>query len=145
MSHPLSTVDLMSTSPPSVIGARAEAAVTSALVRAGRSVFLPTFGAHSRIDLVYENGNGLVRVQCKTSKLGDGVLIFRTCSNTANRPVEYRGEIDAFGVYSPELDDVCLVPVDVAPIRRCYLRLQPVRNGQQKGVLWAADYHLGPP
>src|SRR4051794_9022661 len=73
-------------STPTEIGARAEAAVTSALVRAGKPVFLPIFGANTRIDLVYADDGGLVRVQCKTSRVVGDVLVFRTCSNTKNVP-----------------------------------------------------------
>src|SRR5690349_11999625 len=94
---------------PTQVGARAEAAVASALVRAGRPVFLPVFGVNSRIDLVYEDDGRLVRVQCKTSRVVREVLIFRTCSNTKNSPRAYLGEVDVFGVFSPERDLVYLV------------------------------------
>jgi hypothetical protein len=52
LSHPLLNVTAMPAATPTDIGARAEAAVASALVRAGKAVFLPAFGANSRIDLV---------------------------------------------------------------------------------------------
>lgn len=130
---------------PSGIGARAEAAVASALVRAGKSVFLPAFAAHDRIDLIYMDATRVVRVQCKTSRLVGEVLRFRTCSNTANRPRTYDGEIDAFGVYSPTTGLVYLVPADDVPDRVCHLRLAPARNGQTRGLRWADDYVLGPP
>lgn len=134
----------MTVSPP-VVGARAEAAVASALVRAGKAVFLPAFGAHSRVDLVYDDGQQLVRVQCKTSRLVDGGLSFRTCSNTGQEERSYMGEADMFGVYSPDLDRVYLVPVAEMPSRKGFLRLSPAKNGQQHGVRWANDYLLGRP
>jgi hypothetical protein len=130
---------------PSSIGARAEAAVAAALVRAGRAVFLPAFAAHDRIDLVYVDGADLVRVQCKTSRLIGDVLRFRTCSNTANVPRGYGGEVDAFGVYSPDTERVYIVPAHDLPTRVCHLRLAPPRNGQRQGVRWAEHYLLGPP
>jgi hypothetical protein len=74
-----------------------------------------------------------------------GALCFQTCSNTANVRVDYRGQIDAFGVYSPELDRVYLVPVDDVSLRGCHLRIEPTRNGQQVGIRWASDYIIGPP
>jgi hypothetical protein len=131
---------------PSVIGARAEAAIASALARAGFDVYLPIFAAHGRVDLVYETLDGrLVRAQCKTSRRIGDVVRFSACSNTANQPRDYRGEVDVFCVYSPDLDLVYIVPVEEAPTRAGYLRLTPTRNGQSKGVRWADDYVLGPP
>ncbi|MDQ6910528.1 MAG: group I intron-associated PD-(D/E)XK endonuclease, partial [Actinomycetota bacterium] len=67
---------------------------------------------------------------------------FKTCSNTRNLPKNYHGEVDFFGVYSPELDAVYLVPIDQVPERMGSLRLHPARNGQAKGLRWASDYVL---
>jgi hypothetical protein len=130
---------------PSAIGARAEAAVASALVRAGRAVFVPAFAAHERVDLVYLGAERPVRVQCKAARVAGGVVIFKTCSYTANRPRAYTDEIDEFGVYALGTGLVYLVPSAGLPIRECTLRLEPVRNGQAAGIRWAADYLLGPP
>lgn len=135
----------MTVATPTEIGARAEAAVASALVRAGRAVFLPAFGANSRVDLIYEDDGSLVRVQCKTSRVVGDVIVFRTCSNTDNLPRAYAGEVDVFGVYSPTTDLVYLVPAAGLPTRYCSLRLTRARNGQRKRVWWAGDYLLGPP
>jgi hypothetical protein len=130
---------------PTEVGARAEAAVASALVRSGRSVFLPVFGLNTRTDLIYEAQDKLLKVQCKTARLLGQVLGFRTCSNTKNVPRSYDGEIDEFGVYSPDLNLVYLVPARGLPTRFCSLRLAPTRNGQSKGVWWADHFVLGPP
>lgn len=135
----------MAKTAPSVIGSRAEMAVASALQRAGMSVFVPLFAAHSRVDLIAATEVDLLRVQCKTARLLGGALFFRTCSNTNNVPQDYRHEIDAFGVYSPALNAVYLVPVGSAPLRGCHLRIEEARNGQQAGVRLAADYLVGPP
>ena len=125
---------------PSALGAQAELAVASALTRAGRQVYLPFFAAHTRVDLVFEDELGLHRVQCKTSRLRGDVVTFATCSNTKHVRKDYRGEVDLFGVYSPELDQVFMVPVGDVPLRLGHLRLRPARNGQSKGIRWAADY-----
>lgn len=74
---------------PSAIGERAEANVLAALVMAGCEAYLP-FDGSSRSDLVFGDGDGLHRVQCRTARLQGEVLILRTCSNTANRPRDYR-------------------------------------------------------
>ena len=125
---------------PSALGAQAELAVASALTRAGRQVYLPFFAAHTRVDLVFEDELGLHRVQCKTSRLRGDVVAFATCSNTKHVRKDYRGEVDLFGVYSPELDQVFMVPVGDVPLRLGHLRLRPARNVQSKGIRWAADY-----
>ena len=120
-------------------------AVASALHRAGWDVFTPLFAPHSRVDLIVIGPRGVLRVQCKTSRPARGALYFRTCSNTANVPVDYLEQIDAFGVYSPDLHRVYLVPINDLPVRGGTLRLEPARNGQQVGVRWAKDYLVGPP
>jgi hypothetical protein len=126
---------------PSMIGERAEAAVLHALVQSGKSLYLP-FGASTRCDVIAEDDDGLVRVQSKNGRLLGDVVKFSTCSNTGNRPKDYVGEVDAFGVYSVDLGAVYLVPIDVVASRACHLRLSPTLNGQRKGILWADDYHL---
>ncbi len=75
----------------------------------------------------------------------NGSLCFHTCSHTGNVPVDYRDQIDAFAVYSPELNRVYLVPVGDAPVRGCTLRLEAPRNGQRSGIRWASDHEIGPP
>ncbi len=125
---------------PSGIGAVAEAEVAHALLRAGRDVYVPLFKPHARVDLVVGGPGGLLRVQCKTSRCHGGALVFRTCSNTGNVAQDYRGEIDAFGVWSPELEQAFLVPVTDVALRGSHLRLRPPANGQARGIRWAADY-----
>jgi hypothetical protein len=127
---------------PSEIGARAEREVAYALERAGWTVYLPMFANHARIDLVACGGDEVVRVQCKTSRLKSGAICFRTCSNTRNVPKDYVGQIDAFGVYSPELERVFLVPIEGMPSRLCSLRLAPAVSGQVKGIRLADDYEV---
>jgi hypothetical protein len=130
---------------PGEIGARAEAAVASALVRAGLAVFVPAFAAHGRVDVIYLDDDRTVRVQCKSGRLIGDIVQFRTCSNTANRPRAYEGEVDEFGVYSPDTGLVYLVPAVGLPTRACALRLGTTRNGQSSGIRWARDFELGPP
>jgi hypothetical protein len=130
---------------PSIIGARAEREVAYALERAGWQVYLPFFASHARVDLIAMRSEELVRVQCKTSRLRNGALVFRTCSNTGNVPRRYDGEIDVFGVYSPELDKVYLVPSANVPASEwCYLRVQAAANNQRVGIRYAADYEVTP-
>ena len=131
--------------PPSEQGARTEAAVASALARSGAQVFVPVFGSAGRIDLVYTRLDRAVRVQCKTARRVDDSLYFSTCSNTKNERASYDGQIDEFGVYSPDTNLVYLISAGGLPTRACSLRLAPPRNGQRARIRWAADYELGPP
>ena len=117
----------------------------SALHRAGMSVFIPVCGAHSRVDLVVERGGALLKVQVKTCRLGQGLLVFPACSHTGNVNESYQGQVDAFAAYSPDLDLVYLVPIIDVPLRLCTLRLEPARNNQASKIRWAADCLIGPP
>jgi hypothetical protein len=128
---------------PSNIGARAEVEVAAALTRVGKQVYLPLCTSHGRVDLIFADESGLHRVQCKTSRLIDDVISFSTCSNTGGLRKDYQGQVDYLGVYSPDLGQVFLLPIDDLPSRGCHLRLGPARNAQQKGVRWAADYLIG--
>ena len=64
-------------------------------------------------------------MQCKTSRVINGCVVFYTCSNSRGVRKSYANEADVFGVYSPDLDRVFLVPVSDAPARACTLRLDP--------------------
>jgi hypothetical protein len=130
---------------PSVVGARSEMAVMSALHRAGMDVFVPICGAHSRTDLVAARSDVLLRVQVKTCRMAPGLLVFPACSHTGKVNESYHGQVDAFAVYSPDLDLVYLVPIAEVPSRLCTLRLEPTKNNQASKVRWADDYLIGPP
>jgi hypothetical protein len=131
---------------PSVVGARAEREVAYALERTGWHVYLPMFASHARVDLVALRGADCLRIQVKTSLLKKGVVVFRPYSNTGNVPRNYhQGEVDVFGVYSPELDRVFVVPIEDTSTRWCSLRLGPTANNQAAGVRFAKDYELTPP
>jgi hypothetical protein len=118
-------------------------AVAHALHRSGWEVFVPLFAAHGRVDLVADRGNGPQRVQVKTGRLKAGCIEFRCCSNTSNAPRDYGGEVDLFGVYVPELDAAYLVPVGDVRSRKGFLRVEPAKNGQRRGIRWACDYVVG--
>jgi hypothetical protein len=56
--------------------------------------------------------------------------------------MSYTGIAELFGVYWPARDEIYLVPVNDVPKSRGWLRLEPTRNNQQKGVRMAADYEF---
>jgi hypothetical protein len=129
--------------PTTVAGNRTEGAVLAALIRTGRTVLLPFGGGH-RYDLAYEEDGRLVKVQCKTARLKGGSLKFNTASVdllTRTRRT-YHGQVDMFGVFSPDLIRVYLVPVALLPNTEAMLRVEPAKNAQSRGIRWAADFEL---
>jgi hypothetical protein len=134
MAHPVDT------------GQKTEAIVLAELVKRDYRVSIP-FGVNHRYDLIIDQDDQLIRAQCKTGRLVDGKVIFNARStnghNTAAgvRSSLYRGQADIFLVYCPQLDKLYWIPVEEvghAP----HLRVAPPKNGQVKGVRWAADYEM---
>ena len=113
----------------------------TALVHGGKAVYLP-FGASGRCDLIYQDADGLHRMQVKNGILRGGIVRFATCSNTANVPIDYREDVDVFGVYCHELQSVFVVPVTSVPLRAGFLRVRPARNNQQRNIRWAEQFRL---
>jgi hypothetical protein len=105
---------------PKAIGDRTTLAIIAGLNAAGFLVTVP-FGENTRYDLVIDDGTRLLRVQCKTGRLRKGAVAFNTCSSYAHHQNpqvikrSYEGEIDLFGVYCPETEDVYLVPIEDCP------------------------------
>ena len=124
---------------PSEIGERAEAAVLFALAAMGKRMLVP-FAGHYPYDLVFEEDGKFLKVQCKSGRARNGVLMFRTHYVGRGPARDYRDEIDFFGVYCHERSEVYLVPVEDAPPRNAHLRLEPPRNGQEAGIRHAAKY-----
>lgn len=124
----------------SVIGARTEAKVLSALASLAFVVSVP-FGV-ARYDFVVDTPYGFKRVQCKTGRLKNGAIQFSPCSIDRNgRSVGYEDSADYFGVYCFENDHTYLVPVShVGKNRPATLRVDSTKSGQVKGIRWAKDY-----
>lgn len=130
------------------IGNIAEAHVLAALCDKFYTVLIP-YGGGCRYDLLIDNDGQFTRVQCKNGCLRNGRILFKTCSvdrNWSGHSSKERSytadEIDAFGVYCPELGTVYLVPLKDCATSRVTLRINPPRNGQTKGIRYASDYLL---
>jgi len=54
----------------------------------------------------------------------------------------YRGDVEYFAVYSPDLDKVYLIPIDHVGTTSASLRLVPTKAGNQHGIRLAEDYEL---
>ncbi len=134
---------------PKVVGDRTTLAVMAALQAAGYDLYAP-FGENTRVDLIAEGGEHLLRIQIKSGRLRDGAVRFSCCSNYAHHPAPalarraYHGEVDAFAVYCRETRGVYLVPIGELPVNtEASLRLAPARNNQQRRIRLAADYEIG--
>jgi hypothetical protein len=133
---------------PKAIGDRTTLAVMLALSDAGYAISVP-FGENTRYDLVADDGERLLKVQCKTGRLRGGAVFFRPSSSYAHHASprqtrrRYEGEIDFFGVYCSDTGGVFLVPIEhVATTWMASLRVEPARNSQKKRIRRAADYEV---
>ena len=134
---------------PKLVGDRTTAMVLARLLEIYEVVLLP-FGENQRYDLVIEDENKFVKVQCKTGRLQKtGAIKFNTSSSSYHHPNaptrygnshDYRGQADFFGIYCPENGSVYMVPVDAVGRRQAFLRVAPTQNSQRVGVRWARDY-----
>jgi hypothetical protein len=124
-------------------GNLSEAKILAAFVVAGYLVSVP-FGAGHKYDFVVDDTTRLLRIQCKTGRVKNGVLLFNAFSQSGNGAVKmsYRGLADSFAVLNPESDKVYLVPVDEVGVTDVSLRLTPTLNGQTRRVRWAEFYLL---
>jgi hypothetical protein len=132
---------------PSEKGSVSEAQLLAALVRTGHCVLVP-YGDHKRYDLAIDENGALRRIQVKTGRLDNGVVIFKTASKATNKKHEgkwqnYEGSVDYFGVYCPQNAKCYLVPAEGCTKSDCYLRIDPVKNSRVYNSRWAKDYELG--
>jgi len=126
-------------------GSLSESKILAALLAAEYKVSIP-WGQNTRYDLIADTNGTLYRVQCKTAWMSkDGTRLHfntRSCNATIT-PKSYRGQIEYFAVYSPDLDKVYLLAVDDVGQTSCQLRLKPTRNNQKDKVRYATDYEIG--
>ncbi len=134
---------------PTEKGNIAEAKLATAAIELGIGVCLP-MGDGCRYDLIFDFGTELMRVQCKWApRKGDVIPArFRTCRYAPGRgyvrTVYTADEVDALGLYCPQLDRCYLLPIADFPTQVfAHLRLAPARNNQREGVRMAAQYELG--
>ncbi len=88
-------------------GNLSEARILAALVAAGYLVSVP-FGSGHKYDFVVDDSTSLFRVQCKTGRVKNGVLLFNAYGQSGNGSVKmsYRGLADLFAVLNPVDDKV---------------------------------------
>ena len=129
-------------------GAIAELAIAATAAKHGIIVSRPLTEGQ-RYDLIFDLGDKLLRVQCKSAaKVGTVIPIHvGGCYHSPRgyvRSTYDKSDIDAVAAYCPDLDRCYLLPMDlVARKTYLHLRLGPTKNNQSIGVKWAAHYEFG--
>lgn len=121
-----------------------ELKIATKLVELGEQILFP-YGDNNRYDIVVDKGDKFVKIQCKTGRLKNGVVIFNTCSHHCRKNYimkNYRGEIDLFGIYCPQNKKCYLVPVEDVGVSNARLRVYPPKNNQHKKIIFAKKYEL---
>ena len=129
---------------PSDVGQMSEIMILRELIRNGYRVSIPFMGMNQRYDFIVDNGSNLLRAQCKTGKLTEGKIIFNGCSVDKKQSRRYTDEVEIFLVYCPDTDKVYWLPIEEITSDKPYLRVDPPKNGQTKGIRWAVQFELCP-
>jgi hypothetical protein len=125
-------------------GEMAEGFILSALLQKGFSVSIP-FGNNQRYDMIIDDGNKLLRAQCKTGRLIMGCVSFSVASKNGFTNVRrsYHNDIEIFLVYCQDINKVYKVPVGITPTNEMRLRIESVKShAPQSAIHWAKDYEL---
>lgn len=125
------------------VGDISNSKILTALLGLGYPVLTP-FGDNQRYDLVFERDGKFFKVQSKTGRLSKGAIVFAASNQAGGGGPRrsYKGQIDYFGVYCPELRASFLVPAEDVGNQHGSLRVEYPRNNQLDGVRWAKDYAL---
>ncbi len=124
-----------------------EAIIIAEFLKLNISVARP-FGDNQPYDLIIDINGGLKKVQIKTGRLRNGVVIFNaiTSVNTLidkRRIVRnYIGKIDYFAIYCPDTTECYLVPISECTNSQGTLRVIDTKNCQKKKIKWAKNYIL---
>jgi hypothetical protein len=132
---------------PKGIGERSESQILALFLKHGKVVLTP-FGDNQRYDMVVDEDGDFIRVQCKTASLvQDGrAFTFAAASNNWYRGTtrDYKGQVEVFAVYLPDLDKVYIVDVDKGPKKACTVRLKAPRQRTSPRYRWASDHEFDP-
>lgn len=125
----------------------AELRVICALITKGCNVF-KSYSVNCRYDLIFELDDKFYKVQVKSAKYHEDTGNIHVHTRSANiitgEVRTYKGEVDYFGVYCPQLDKCYLIPEeDVSPSGKAIrLRVDPPKNNQTSKAHWAKDYEI---
>lgn len=129
------------------IGNKTEAKILAGLIEVYGTVLVP-FGDNEKYDFVFEDfDRSFKRVQCKTGRYRDGVIIFNGYSTTRingkHTTTSYQdGDFEFYGVACPEFPESWLIPIkEINGQGR--LRIDPFpSNRSYYQCKWAKDYVL---
>lgn len=124
-------------------GERTEGIILAHLLKQNYSVSMP-FGNNQRYDLIVDDGEKLLKAQCKTARYSNGCVLIPTCSKNGFTGVRasYQGQIDIFLAYCPQTDRVYRVPVEICPSTEVRLRVEQNRGGAVSNIRWAAEFEI---
>ncbi len=131
-------------------GEIAECQIICALLKKGCDVFR-SCSENCRTDLVFSFDNKLYKVQVKYSRYfpDRGIIIVptRSIKNTNSVIKTYKGQVDYFGAYCPELNKCYLIPEEDIPPSgfSINIRIDPTKNKQNNKpnkIHWAEEYEL---
>ena len=128
------------------IGNVTEVECMLAFLKLGYNVLTP-YGDCERYDFVVDINGELLKIQVKTSSdhTDEGYIIFN-CSNKTTRNgtfVRHQYTKEEIDYFMTSFNGKCyLIPVEETSAREKRLRFKPPKNGQTKGITFAADYEL---
>jgi PD-(D/E)XK endonuclease len=132
---------------PSMKGAIAEAVIAAEAVKAGVGVLRPIVEG-LRYDLVFDVAGRLLRIQCKSGRARNGVVVIgtRSCRHTPRgyvRSSYTSPEIGAIAVYCMDLNTCYFLPIEeIDGSSTVHLRLTPAANNQRVAVRYAAHFEF---
>ena len=128
-------------------GAVAEAVIAAEAAKAGIGVLRPLVEG-LRYDLVFDVCGHLLRVQCKSARARNRVVVIPTRSSR-HTPAGYvrarytSSEIDAIAAYCPDLNSCYFLPIqEIDGLSAVHLRLSPAANNQQAAIRYAAQFEF---
>src|SRR6266853_506615 len=123
-------------------GNTSEGIVLSAYLNAGFAVSIP-FGTGASYDLIVDAGSRLFKIQVKTAWISNGCVLYKSQRRQPGTGLTRRaykdGEVDYLVAYCPTNEAIYAVSAEKHGVEG-RLRLNPVKNGQEKLVRWAADH-----
>tara|TARA_R110000822_G_scaffold8487_5_gene33321 strand:- start:3128 stop:3583 length:456 start_codon:yes stop_codon:yes gene_type:complete len=115
------------------------------LLKLGCTVSMP-IGDNAPYDLLIDNGDVIIKGQCKTGKLRGGVIrttLARSRRNATSSGKTYysKDDIDYFFIYCPDTQKVYMIHVDDAGKDNIKLRVE-VAKCPNKNIRIASEYEL---
>jgi len=129
---------------PKTKGIITEYKVISKLLELGYPVSKPV-GDNLPYDIIIDIDGKLYTVQIKTGRYDNGCIVFNAFSSRNNMSKvyvkTYLGQVDYFITwYEKEL--FFMIAVEDSPHTTIRFRVEPTKNNQEAGVVWAKDYIL---